>query len=76
MLMVFITHLLCLHIYFPYLHSLYINLCCVSIGWTVELKENILLVYKLEVFKAGPEVALSLTIREDFLEPVLLEAVC
>ena len=54
MLTVLIIHLLCLC-------SLHINLCCVSIGWTVELKEGTLFLYK-----TGPEFVLSLTICEDF----------
>lgn len=41
-------------------------ICCVLIGWTDELMEGTLVIYKVEVFQTGPEFVLSLTIHEDF----------
>ena len=56
-------------VYISYMFALFVltaHFCCVLIGWTDELKEGTLIVFKLEVFKTGPEICLSLTVYKDF----------
>ena len=42
------------------------KLYCVVIGWAGEVKEGTLVFFKLETIKTGPEIVLSLSIKEDF----------
>ena len=36
------------------------------VGWTGEIQGRTLVIYKLAFFKTGPEVTLSITVKEDF----------
>jgi len=36
------------------------------IGWIGEVQGKTLVIYKLQIFKTGPEVTLSLTVLQDF----------
>ena len=43
---------------------------CVMIGWAGEVKEGTLVFFKLETIKIGPEIVLSLSIKQDFSSTV------
>ena len=59
-------------------HAIQPNLfvCAFCIGWTDEIKNRTFSVYKVDFFDCGPEVILSVAIKEDFSWIVLYRRQC